>query len=377
MRRYRLVLAPSLMIGVAAMALAAVGCRSREPVRIGVVVSDDAVAGARLAAADINATGGIQGRPLDLRVITGGNTRAGPALSAAESLSLDDAIIGVVGHSNSSSSLSAAQIYNARHLVQIAPTSSAPLLSQAGPYTFRLVASDVHQARFLADLVMADKARPRVAMFFVNDDYGHSLHQELRARLARGNVPVVYDAPYTGEEELRDVGAIARSLAEGRPELLVWLGRTMQIRQLLPVLRPALPELRILASDGIDSAESEQNADGVLTGVRYVSLIDPSTSRAALNSLRARFRATTGAPLAVEAALTYDSVMLLATAARAVGPERDAIRGYLAALGTQRPAYEGATAPITFDENGDTRPSYFLAEITANGTRTVSRSLPK
>ena len=383
MNQHRRISAPPWVTGLAALAalaatgLVAVGCRSREPVRIGVVVSHDAEAGARFAATEINAVGGILGRPLVLQVIAGANTRASLALAAAESLSLDSTVIGIVGHSNSSASLSAAQIYNARRVVQIAPTSTAPLLSQAGPYTFRLVASDVHQARFLADLIMADNAKPRTALFFVNDDYGHALNQELRARLARGNVPVVYDGPYTGEASLPDVATIASTVADGHPELLVWLGRTLQIRQLLPALRPVLPGLRILASDGIDSIETTLNADGLLTGVRYVSLVDPSPSRAALHGLRTRFRAATGAPLAAEAALTYDAVMLIATAARAVGTEREAIRDYLAALGSRRPAYEGATAALAFDPNGDPRPAYYLAEITAAGTRFISRSRPE
>ena len=69
--------------------------------------------------------------------------------------------------------------------------------------------------------------------------------------------------------------------------------------------------------------------------------------------------------------------MLLATSARAAGTGRDAIREYLASLGTGQPAYEGATAAIAFDENGDPHPSYCLAEITAHGTRIIPRSLPE
>ncbi len=383
MSPHRRVPAPPRVIGraalaaLAAMALVAPGCRSREPVRIGIVVSHDAQAGAHFAATEINAAGGILGHPLSLKVIPGANTRASLALAAAETLSQDSTVIGVVGHSNSSASLSAAQIYNARRVVQIAPTSTAPLLSLAGPYTFRLVASDVNQARFLADLIMADDAKPRTALFFVNDDYGHALNRELRARLESGGVPVVHDGPYTGEASLPDVTTTARTVADGHPDLLVWLGRTMQIRELLPALRPVLPGLRILASDGIDSIETALNADGLLTGVRYVSLVDPSPSRAALQGLRTRFRAATGTPLAAEAALTYDAVMLLTTAARAVGTEREAIRDYLSELGTLRPPYEGATAAIAFDPNGDPQPAYYLAEITGDGTRLISGSRPE
>jgi branched-chain amino acid transport system substrate-binding protein len=378
MSRHRPVPALALAIGVAAMALVIAGCKSREPVRIGIVVGGDAVAGARIATSEINATGGINGRPLTLRVIGASSaTRARPALAAAESLAGDPSVIGIVGHSNSSASLAGAQIYNARHVVQIAPTSSAPLLSQAGPYTFRLVASDIHQARFIADQVMAGNARPRIALFFVNDDYGHGLREELQAEFARRDVHVVYDLPYTEEDTLRDVAAIVRTVTSGRPDLLIWLGRAIQLRQLLPALRLAIPGIRILASDGIDNAITERNADGALTGVRYVCFVDPNAVRVPLNGLRARFRALTGLPLTAEAALTYDAVMLIATSARAAGTERDAIRDYLASLGSQRPAYDGATGAIAFDENGDPRPSYCLADITADGTRIVATSRSK
>jgi branched-chain amino acid transport system substrate-binding protein len=44
---------------------------------------------------------------------------------------------------------------------------------------------------------------------------------------------------------------------------------------------------------------------------------------------------------------------LIAEAVEAVGPDRTRIRDYLAAVGTRRPAFEGVTGRIAFDENGD------------------------
>ena len=349
----------ALMALIALMAPMAAGCRSHEPVRIGVVVTDEAIVAARLAATRINATGGIHGHLLELRVVTGGSsTRASPALAAADELSRDPTVFGIVGHSNSSASLSAAQIYNARHVVQIAPSSSAPLLSKVGPYTFRLAPSDIHQARFLAEEVVSEHGTPRTAMFFVNDDYGHALHEEFRARLDRAGVPVVYDAPYNHEDPLPDPAATALRVAETNPELLVWLGRSAQLRQLLPELRQKSPKLPVLASDGIDEAITDRNPGGLLNGVLYVRLVDTHAARASLEDLRQRFLPAAGLPLTAEAALTYDGVMLLATAARAAGTDREAVRAYLADVGTRRPPYEGVTGTIAFGENGDPRPSY-------------------
>lgn len=360
------------LASLALMVVMAAGCRTPETVRFGIVVTEEAVVAAQLAAAEINASGGIRGHPLELHVIAGGSsTRASLSLAAAEELSRDPTVIGVVGHSNSSASLSAAQIYNARHLVQIAPTSSAPLLSKVGPYTFRLVPSDVHQARFLANQVTAGHSTPRVALFFVNDDYGHALHEELHALLQQAGVPVVYDAPYSHEEPLPDPAATARRIAEERPELLVWLGRSAQLRQLLPELRRTSPGIRTLASDGIDEMMTYRNEGGLLDGVQYVSLVDLSASRAALEKLRTRFLAASGFPLTAEAAFTYDAVMLLASAARSAGIRPEAMRDYLAGVGTRYPPHAGATGAIAFDGHGDPRPAYGLVEITAGGPRVV------
>lgn len=363
---------------MALMALAATGCRSKETVRFGIVVTDEAVVAAQLAASEINASGGIQGHPLELRVIAGGSsTRASLSLAAAEELSRDSTVLGVVGHSNSSASLSAAQIYNARHLVQIAPTSSAPLLSQVGPYTFRLVPSDLFQARFLADLVSAHRDKPRTALFFVNDDYGHALHQELLSLLKHAQVPVVYDAPYSHEEPLPDPAATARRIAQESPELLVWMGRSAQLRQLLPELRSASPGIRILASDGIDEVMTYRNEGGILTGVQYVSFVDTNAPRASLEALRTRLRLASGLPLTAEAAFTYDAVMFLASAARNAGIDRVAIRDYLAGVGTRHPPYDGITGKVAFDANGDPRPAFNLVEITPDGSRIVRTSRPE
>lgn len=361
--------------GSACIALVLSACQTHEPARIGIVVSNDAVVAAEIAVRQVNASGGIQGRPLALRVVTGaGSTRAGLALSAAEQLAGDQSVFGIVGHTNSSASLSAAQIYNARQVVQIAPTSSTPLLSLVGPYTFRLVPSDIHQARFLANEVIAENARPRTALYFVNDDYGHALHEELRTRLQRERVPIVFDSPYDHEEDLPNARVLASRIAEGQAELLIWIGRSRQLQQLLPDLRQALPGIRILASDGVDEGLSRHNVGGILTGVRFVRLIDPDATLPPLVDLRQSFAAAApGVPLTAEAALTYDAVMLLATSARVVGTRRDSVRDYLAGLGTRHAAYEGATGAIRFDENGDPQASYCLAEIGASGIRILPR----
>lgn len=362
---------------VAALAIVMMGCHSAGPVRVGVVVSDPGVGGARAAEADVNAAGGINGRRLELRLMSeGGTTIAHLALAVAESLADDPSVVAVVGHANSSASISAAQIYNERGLVQIAPTSSAPRLTSAGPFTFRLVPNDLHQAQFLVKQIVAQAAVPRIALFYVNDDYGRALFLEMRARLADAHVPIVYQRPYEEEKPFVDADVVARSVADAHADLLVWLGRQPQLHDLLPSLRKLLPRLPILGSDALDGVATAENVDGAFTGVRYVCFLDVSASTIPMQQLRDKLRAHGTATVTPEAVLNYDAVMLVAAAARTVGTKRAAIRDYLASLGTTRAAFPGTAGPIAFDKQGDPAPSYCLAEVTRTGPHIILPSSP-
>lgn len=357
-----------------AACLCAMACADPDPVVVGVALSSEGITAARFAAAEINATHGIRGRPLVVRAYVDNGTHARNAIDIAERLAGDPLVVAVVGHSNSSTTLAGAHIYNREHLVQIAPTSSAPLLSGIGPYTVRLVASDVHQARFLAAQLID---RPRTAVFYVNDDYGRALHRALRDQLLEQHVPILLEVPYEEELRLPDVDAVARRIVEDNVRQIVWLGRAAQLHQLLTQLKRGGHDVGVLASDGVDSRETSLNADGVMTGVRFTRFVDLEKPRTSVQALIAKYQAKTGDTLTVEMMLTYDAVMLVAEAARERGVHRADIAGYVQSLGNGHPPFEGATRTFTFDKDGNPLPRYCLVEVGLHGVQSVpARELP-
>jgi branched-chain amino acid transport system substrate-binding protein len=62
----------------------------------------------------------------------------------------------VVGHVTSGSSLAVSQLYNDAQVVQLSPTATSVLYSQAGPFSYRMVPPDDAQGRFLADVLARD-----------------------------------------------------------------------------------------------------------------------------------------------------------------------------------------------------------------------------
>src|SRR3989442_10488559 len=104
-----------------------------------------------LAVKEINARGGLRGRPLALRIMDDSG-RPEVAIRIAQQLSDDPSVVAVIGHLNSSASLAAGRIYGEarRPLVMISPSASSPDLSGINPFVFRACPSDLSHGAQLA-----------------------------------------------------------------------------------------------------------------------------------------------------------------------------------------------------------------------------------
>lgn len=354
-------LAPMLCYGLLTLVSA---CGRAEPIRIGVVVGTDGIMGARLAADSINRAGGVNGRTFELVLLEGQwLTSADAALRAADSLARRRDVLAVVGHANSSASLAASQVYNAQRVVQIAPNSTAPLYSNAGPYSFRMVAGDAGQSEALvAELVR--RGAQRTAVFYVNDDYGRGLYDNVVRKADSARLPLIAAIPYIESEKFADIRRIVHRMQELRPDALLWLGRAPDLRIFLENASHVVTHDRVVASDGVGAVCCHtQPARQNFIGVTYARLVDPGNDRATLVDLRRAFVARYEEALTDQAALTYDAVLLLARAIQEAGPDREAIRAWLSEVGRASNPFEGAASRVVFDEEGDARTPYFLDTV--------------
>ena len=358
----------------AALVAILAGCGDASPLRIAIVGGDGVPLAAELAAEDVNAGGGINGRLLELEIV---NEPPGvtpqDAITTAERLASDPGILAVVGHGGSSTSLAGSQVYNTRGVPQLAPTTSSPLYTQAGPFSFRLVASDEHQAEFIAAHVKTLTPQPSIGILYVNDDYGRALRGVLVEKLKRDGLPPAYDAPYmSGETFAGSIDETVRALARARVGLVIWVGLSPELQQFRPVLRSRMPRARVLASDGASFIGT--NADLVPFAEDWlVAYADMSAQVPALQSVAARFALVSGRPLTDAAALTYDAVGIIAADMRAGALSRSRIQRALVARATAGAVYTGISGDISFDQNGDANPSYVMLRVGPSGARPVGR----
>jgi branched-chain amino acid transport system substrate-binding protein len=325
---------------------------------------------AQLAVNQINAKGGVRGRPLELR-IADDSASEDAAVRVAERLYADPSVVAVVGHLTSSSSIAAARVYGggADPVVMISPSASSPDLSGISPYVFRVCPSDLQQGPHLARFAWQALGVRRAGIIYINNDYGRGVRSSFAAEFERLGGRVVEADPYVPGtpslepylSRMRRAGVDALFLAAERP------GAELALRE-MRALRLAWP---VLGGDALTGIE----ADGALAeGVRVSSAYLPDRHDERNAAFVADYaRAFPGERPDHRGAGTYDIVRLLARALADAGPERPAVRGYLARLGRGKAPFEGVTGTIAFDGNGDV-PGKAVAIGVVQGGRLVTQA---
>lgn len=319
---------------------------------------------ARLAVEQINRAGGLQGRPLQLRIVDDSGSE-NAAVLGANALYDDASVVAVVGHVTSGTSIAAARVYGAgtRPLPMISPTASSPELSGINAFTFRVCPNDLQHGPALARYARNRLNAKRAAILYLNDDYGRGVRAAFAAEFARLGGTVVELDPFLGSTASIEP-YISRMRGTG-VDVLVVAADVPSAEIVLRELRRQGVRWPVIGSDALVGIEADGPlADGIHISSAYLS--DRPGEKNATFVLD-YFRATQGERPNDVAGLTYDVMQLLAQAIQAVGPDRQAIRDYLASVGPRRPAYEGVSGRIAFDASGDVPGKPLTIAVVRNG----------
>jgi branched-chain amino acid transport system substrate-binding protein len=145
--------------------------------------------GIELATSELNAAGGVRGRPVEIRWSDDGAS-GHDAVAAAELLVADRAVLGVIGHMNSDAMLAAAGIYDG-YLVAVSPAATSPDLTGISPWVFRVITSDSANGRAMAHFAAGALGARQAAVLYENDAYG------------RASAPTSYSSPVSPHQARR------------------------------------------------------------------------------------------------------------------------------------------------------------------------------
>jgi branched-chain amino acid transport system substrate-binding protein len=342
-------LLPTSALAVGAALVVAIGGDDRaasaavDPIRIGAVFSETGglasigspgLAGMRLAAAEINADGGVLGRRVKL-VAADSRSKPTAVARAVRRLIADERVVALGGLNDSTLALAAGPVAQRAGIPFVTAGATLPTLPrQIGNAFFMAAFGDDAQAHAVADLARKD-LRARSAFLLVDrgSDFTRALARFFRQGFVdRGGVVAGQASYASGERNF--ASAIARIRALRPPaDVLFFSALPSEAGRLTRQARAAGLTQPILSGDGFDTPLVGQVAGALADDVYYATHV-------ALDSAAPRVRRFVAAyrkhyrrqPENAFAALGYDTMRLLAGAIRRAGSsEPKAIRNALAA----------------------------------------------
>lgn len=365
---------------LAVLLLAACG-GGKEPIVLGVAGPMKETNGqsvrnaAEMAVAEINQKGGIGGRMLELRIVDDEKSEK-RGMEVAQELREDEAVVAVIGHVNSAVSVKAATIYNSlsvagEPVVEISPASSAPALTGAGPWTFRVTPTDLEFSPALARHARTVLGRSKAAVLYANDEYGQGVTSTFESAFRGQGGQIVSADPYL-PGVIKNPQALdaylVRAMRRGADALVIG-GQADAGVSIIQAARRLGFQGPILGSDGLTGVK---DAGAVGEGVFVSSAFLADTQEPGARAFVAEYRRRYNKSPDHRAAQTYDIVYLLHDVIKKAGTGRAAIRAQLEEV-RGNAAYAGVSGRIEFDENGDVVRKPVLIGVVRGGELVTAR----
>ena len=281
----------SLFLGALASMLAGcTGAPGGEPTRGDVVVyvgvplsgfqanaGQTVLGGVRLAAAEANRNGGLNGYKV---VVRGLDDESTDEVAVANIQTIQDAldkgekVLGVIGHLNSGQTAAAMELYSKMPLVVITPTASEPSISQHNYANFfRANANDSVQADTLVRFLTQKLNARSVAVLYNDTSYGKTLAQEVKKRLTALGLKIAVDLQV--KEGQSTFTSEVPKVQSAAPDAIFYAGYEIETPYLREALVTGGVNASMVASDGAFLSVTIDESNGTANGM-YVSSFAPS-----------------------------------------------------------------------------------------------------
>ncbi len=349
------------LVLVIAASLLAVGCGGKgggNTIKIGMIynmtgaqASLDAPSanGAKLAAKEVNAAGGVLGKQIQL-VAFDGKTDAATIANSATQLTQTDKVVAMLGFSDSDMVMAAAPTAAKAGIVFVSSGATSPKLPDQVPdYLYLACFGDNVQAAAGAEYAVSSlKVKTTYLLIDKGMEYTLLLGKYFKERFTElGGKVVLEDNYQTGDKDYSAQITKLRGL-KTQPDMLYISAGPDDIGTIVKQFRDAGIKKPIMGGDGYDTPLLIQVAGAGAEGVYFTthSLMDASLGTDAVKAFIAAYQAEYKTPPEnAFAGLGYDTVKLLVDAIKRAGSaDPKAIREALNATKD----LPGVTGAITF-----------------------------
>ena len=275
----------------------------------------------QMAADEINAAGGVNGRRLEL-IVEDSQCNAKEAITAYDKLTGVDGVKIILGPSCSSAMLGAAPLAEADGVILFSGMASHPDIANAGDYIFRTQISDIHVGIDTGNLLWADGVRT-LATITESTDYGEGLRRTSVAQFEKRGGGIVAEERYASD--VTDFRTQLRKLFAASPDAL-YLGPQSEFAAgtIIKQAREVGYEAPIYAESVSVGTTSLEVAGDAATGMKAITTdLDPGNEKGqeVLANFRERYNYVT---LPWHLASAYDDVYITAECLKQTNDDQDA-----------------------------------------------------
>lgn len=299
--------------------------------------------GIRIAVAEINAGGGLLGRPVEL-IERDDEARNERGAQVVQELLNKEGVVAGLGIVNTGVALASQRYYQQARIPVITSVATGSLVTKqfqppefAENFVFRVSANDTLQAAMIVEEAIDRRGLRRVAIFHDATNYGQLGREDLERALASRDIePVLIERFQLRQADMTQALLRAR---QGGVQAILTYGIGPELAQIANGMArldwrvPLIGSWTLAMSNFIDNAGP--NAEGARMPQTFIQ--EPNTARrkAFLEAWR-ELTGTERIPVPPAAAQGYDSALLLAAAIRQAGTtDGDRIREALENLQTR------------------------------------------
>ena len=369
-----------LSLGLIATLLFAFACQSGggggDKVRIGVFMSltgDTAnfgissTNGIKMAADEVNAAGGINGKQVEL-LVQDDRSDASEAATIVTKFVTQDQVHAILGEVASSRSIAAAPIAQNAHVPMLTPSSTNPEVTKKGDYIFRSCFIDPVQGAAIAQFGAKTLGAKRGALMVDRkNDYSTGLEKVISDVFTRLGGQIVVTQSYQAGDQ--DFNAQITSIKGANPDVIFVPGYYGDVALFAKQARDKGITVPLLGGDGWDSPSLYQIGGAALDGCYFSNHYSPDDADPIVQKFVTDYKTRYGSIPDALAATAYDAARIMFDAIkRASSLEGPAIRDALAATKD----FPGVTGKVTFNENRDAVKPIVMIKIEPGGKFVVA-----
>jgi branched-chain amino acid transport system substrate-binding protein len=337
--------------------------QGKKPIVIGVLgdfsgpvapYSSASFQGATLAAEEINAAGGIDGAPVQLKQY---DDRNDPVEGVTLAKRLSDEVLVALVASGSSPALSFGPVLERARLPFITTVAANPAVTESGwKFVNRLHLSDRDQVERIVQYAIETDRFTRIAVLYDTSDYGIGGRDiAVKALTQRKQPPVVVEGwRQTDADFSSQIVKVKNANAQA---VIVWGTVEGAVRIVQQMRSLGLDHVRVYGGGGLVSQKyidlGGKAVEGTIATWAYV---DPTRPRT--RDLGQKYEQRFNRKLDVFVAQGYDALRIFALAIASAGPDRTKIQQAIRSM-----KYQGAVGDVTFDANGQNVRKIHIARV--------------